>query len=100
MSMKHGQSLKGKESVNDSCRLKSHSFFLHRALISLANLISYKPVFRDYFHRALQEFKDDNVQYMEVRAVMPDRVCRPYQAKLGLFFEGKSKNKPQINRSK
>jgi len=33
-------------------------------------LLSYTPVFRDYFTRTLQELKDDNVQYLELRGLM------------------------------
>ena len=45
----------------------------------MSSLISYKPVFRDYFYQALQEFMEDNVQYVEVRTVLPDKVCRGLQ---------------------
>ncbi|KAK3102124.1 hypothetical protein FSP39_009001 [Pinctada imbricata] len=34
-------------------------------------LIYYAPVFRDYFYEALQEFCDDNVQYLEFRGLLP-----------------------------
>ncbi|CAB3368241.1 Hypothetical predicted protein [Cloeon dipterum] len=33
-------------------------------------LLSYTPVFRDYFTQTLQELKDDNVQYLELRGLM------------------------------
>lgn len=34
-------------------------------------LINYAPVFRDYFYEALDEFRLDNVQYLEVRGLLP-----------------------------
>jgi hypothetical protein len=33
-------------------------------------LLSYTPVFRDYFTQTLQELRDDNVQYLELRGLM------------------------------
>lgn len=33
-------------------------------------LLSYGPVFRDYFVQTLQELKDDNVQYLELRGLL------------------------------
>lgn len=35
-------------------------------------LINYAPVFRDYFIEALDSFRRDNVQYIEVRAMFPE----------------------------
>ena len=32
-------------------------------------LLLYAPVFRAYFYEALQQFHDDGVQYMELRAM-------------------------------
>lgn len=37
-------------------------------------IVYYPPVFRDYFRRALQEFHDDNVQFIEVRILLKE-VC-------------------------
>ncbi|XP_067655061.1 adenosine deaminase AGSA-like [Haliotis asinina] len=34
-------------------------------------LFQYEPVFRDYLLEALTQFKDDNVQYLEIRALLP-----------------------------
>ncbi|XP_064606619.1 adenosine deaminase AGSA-like [Liolophura sinensis] len=35
-------------------------------------MVYYPPVVRDYFRRALQEFHDDNVQYIEVRILLKE----------------------------
>ncbi|XP_026283317.2 adenosine deaminase 2-like [Frankliniella occidentalis] len=37
----------------------------------LFSLLTYAPVFRDYFRRTLQEFYEDNVMYVEIRGVLP-----------------------------
>lgn len=34
-------------------------------------MITYKPVFADYFYQGLQELYDDNVNYVEVRGTLP-----------------------------
>ena len=41
-------------------------------LISASGIISYAPVFVDYFYQALQSFYDDNVQYVEIRTTIPE----------------------------
>ena len=37
---------------------------------AIGGLFSYAPVFRDYWWRALEECRQDNVQYIEVRALL------------------------------
>ena len=41
-------------------------------LIAGSGIISYAPVFTDYFYQGLKEFYDDNVQYMEIRTTLPE----------------------------
>ena len=42
-------------------------------ILDVANgLINYAPVFRDYYYEALDSFRRDNVQYIEVRGLLPD----------------------------
>ena len=38
---------------------------------ALFSLLSYVPVTKDYFYQAFTEFKEDNVQYLEFRTVLP-----------------------------
>ncbi|XP_018325315.1 adenosine deaminase 2-like [Agrilus planipennis] len=35
-------------------------------------LITYRPVFEDYFYRALEELYEDNVMYLEFRGLLPE----------------------------
>ncbi|XP_053413702.1 adenosine deaminase 2 isoform X2 [Nycticebus coucang] len=37
---------------------------------TISGLVHYAPVFRDYIFRSLEEFYEDNVLYMEIRAMM------------------------------
>ncbi|EAT42834.1 AAEL005672-PA [Aedes aegypti] len=39
---------------------------------SLAPLITFAPVWRQYYHDSLKQFYDDHVQYLEFRGVLPD----------------------------
>ncbi|XP_071121161.1 adenosine deaminase 2-like [Mytilus edulis] len=44
--------------------------FLH--CFDVANgMVNYLPVFKDYFYEALNEFRLDNVQYIELRGLLP-----------------------------
>ena len=57
-----------KEAANQNINQVWHRF--EEILIRANGLINYKPVFRDYFLMALQDFYADNVQYVEVRALL------------------------------
>lgn len=35
-------------------------------------LVTYAPVFRDYFYQGLTQFHLDNVMYLELRALLPE----------------------------
>lgn len=39
-------------------------------ILQVYNLIFYTPIFRDYYWRTLEEFRADNVQYIELRGSM------------------------------
>lgn len=34
-------------------------------------IITYEPVFTDYFYQGLLDFYNDNVQYIEIRTTLP-----------------------------
>nr|XP_057942512.1 adenosine deaminase 2-A [Doryrhamphus excisus] len=42
-----------------------------QAFMAVTGLITYAPVFRDYFYHGLKQFHMDNVMYVEVRALLP-----------------------------
>ncbi|CAG5118488.1 unnamed protein product [Candidula unifasciata] len=41
-----------------------------RYFLQVYNLIFYAPIFKDYYWRTLEEFRADNVQYIELRGAM------------------------------
>lgn len=43
-----------------------------QAFLALWGLVTYAPVFRDYYYQSLTEFYNDNVMYVEVRALLPE----------------------------
>lgn len=43
-----------------------------RAFLALWGLVTYAPVFRDYYYQGLTEFYMDNVMYLELRALLPE----------------------------
>merc|ERR1719244_74851 len=58
---------------NDSGRYETINDAWNRftyCLIAAAGIIEYKPVFIDYYERALSEFLADGVQYVEIRATL------------------------------
>lgn len=46
-----------------------------QAFLAIGGLVTYAPVFREYYYRGLTEFYLDNVMYLEVRALLP-AVCQ------------------------
>lgn len=42
------------------------------AFITLTPIITYKPVFEEYFYEVLQRLYNDNIQYLEFRGTLPD----------------------------
>jgi adenosine deaminase CECR1 len=39
---------------------------------TVAGLVTYRPVFQDYFYQSLKELYEDNVMYLEFRGVLPE----------------------------
>lgn len=39
--------------------------------MSLWGLVTYAPVFRDYYYQGLTQFYKDNIMYLELRALLP-----------------------------
>ncbi|XP_008310038.1 adenosine deaminase 2-A [Cynoglossus semilaevis] len=43
-----------------------------QAFLAVWGLVTYTPVFRDYYYQGLTQFYMDNVMYLEVRAMLPE----------------------------
>ncbi|XP_073327326.1 adenosine deaminase 2-A isoform X2 [Pagrus major] len=43
-----------------------------QAFLAMWGLVTYAPVFREYYYRGLTEFYMDNVMYLELRALLPE----------------------------
>lgn len=50
---------------------------LEQAFLATEGLVTYAPVFREYYYRGLREFYQDNVLYLELRALLP-AVCQRF----------------------
>ncbi|XP_046383726.1 adenosine deaminase 2-like isoform X1 [Ischnura elegans] len=45
--------------------------YFYRILDLVGGLVTYKPVFAEYYKRTLEEMRDDNVIYLELRGTLP-----------------------------
>lgn len=43
-----------------------------QAFFAVWGLVTYAPVFRDYYYQGLAQFYRDNVMYLELRALLPE----------------------------
>ncbi|KAM7002889.1 adenosine deaminase 2-A [Tautogolabrus adspersus] len=43
-----------------------------QAVLALWGLVTYAPVFRDYYYEGLTQFYTDNIMYLELRALLPE----------------------------
>lgn len=43
-----------------------------QAFLAMWGLVTYAPVFSEYYYRGLTEFYMDNVMYLELRALLPE----------------------------
>lgn len=58
-----------------------------QAFRAMWGLVTYAPVFREYYYHGLNEFYVDNVMYMELRALLPE--VNQYDLLFWLMVDGK-----------